>query len=695
VRSGIACDSSGTPLCHDAPIELIEQETAVTSPSSTVDRGARAQLLLAAFLVLFIELVLIRWLGANVLYLAYFSNVVLLGSFLGIGVGFLWASRSTRSLYAAAPAALATLVVATRLLHVRVDIAGGDLIFFGLDTSGPPRWIVLPVVFVAVAVVMVCLGDGVARSFSRLGNLDAYQVDLVGGVLGVVAFAVLSALYTEPVVWGTIIAVGLAVAVRPRQRSAFVVVGVPLVVLVLVLGAESAQHDTTWTPYYKVHTRPIADTGGVVAEVNGIPTWLQFTAVGNPLYETVYERFTAGSPGSVLIVGAGSGNDVAVALAHGATAVDAVEIDAHLLDLGRDHPDRPYDDARVTTHVADGRAFLESSERRWDTILLALPDSLTLLQGQSSVRLESYLFTVQAVEEYREHLAPGGAFAMYNYYREPWLVDRYAATLEDVFRRAPCVSTVAGTSLSVLVVGADPDAYACPPGETFAAADRAPDPATDDHPFPYLRTPSIPGFYVAAIAFILGLSLLAVRAAGGPLRTLWPYLDLLCMGAAFLLLETKSVVQFALLFGTTWFVNAFVFGGVLVSVLLAVALSKRVRVRRSRLLYGALLATIALNWIVPGRALLDLAFVPRLAAAVALAFAPIFLANLVFAERFRDTATATAAFGANLLGAMLGGLAEYLALVVGYRHLLAVVAGLYLAAFALRPRGAGAPHLAR
>ena len=125
------------------------------------------------------------------------------------------------------------------------------------------------------------------------------------------------------------------------------VVVTPLVALVTALGVESAATDTTWTPYYKVHTTPIADSGGVVAEVNGIPTWLQFPAVGNPLYETVYERITADSPGAVLMIGAGSGNDVAVALARGATSVDAVEIDDHLLDVGRTHPDRPYDDPRV------------------------------------------------------------------------------------------------------------------------------------------------------------------------------------------------------------------------------------------------------------------------------------------------------------------------------------------------------------
>ena len=148
-----------------------------------------------------------------------------------------------------------------------------------------------------------------------------------------------------------------------------------------------------------------------------------------------------------------------------------MEIDGHLLDVGRTHPDRPYDDPRVDTHVADGRAFLEATDRRWDTILLALPDSLTLLQGQSSVRLESYLFTAEAVESYREHLADGGTFAMYNYYREPWLVDRYAATLADVFGQAPVREHGAGHD----PVGARRQRRSrrrssCPPGETFDAA---------------------------------------------------------------------------------------------------------------------------------------------------------------------------------------------------------------------------------
>jgi hypothetical protein len=177
-----------------------------------------------------------------------------------------------------------------------------------------------------------------------------------------------------------------------------------------------------------------------------------------------------------------------------------------------------------------------------------------------------------------------------------------------------------------------------------------------------------------------------VRTVGGPLRQMRPFADLFFMGVAFLLLETKNVVQFALLFGTTWFVNALVFMGVLVSVLLAVAISKRVVIQRTGWLYGFLLASVAVNWLVPGSALLELPYVLRLVVAIVLAFLPIFAANLVFASRFRDTVDSTAAFGANLLGAMVGGLLEYTSLVFGYRNLLLLVAALYGAAFLLRPR---------
>src|SRR5262249_14082068 len=157
-------------------------------------------------------------------------------------------------------------------------------------------------------------------------------------------------------------------------------------------------------------------------------------------------------------------------------------------------------------------------------------------------------------------------------------------------------------------------------------------------------------------------------------------------GAAFLLLETKCVVQFALLFGTTWFVNALVFGGVLLSVYLAVEVARHVKLPRPQMLYPVLLATIGLSWLIPQSKLLALSPVPRAAAGIALAFAPIFLANLIFAQRCKESETATMAFAANLLGAIVGGTLEYMALITGYRALLVLVAVLYLCALACTPR---------
>jgi hypothetical protein len=352
--------------------------------------------------------------------------------------------------------------------------------------------------------------------------------------------------------------------------------------------------------------------------------------------------------------------------------------------LGRElNSDRPYQDPRLRIFIDDGRAFLQRTDRRYDLILFALPDSLTLVAGQSSLRLESYLFTLEAMELAREHLKPGGVFSMYNYYREQWLVDRLAGTLARAYGHTPCIDPIAGSggALAVLTIGTDLGTARC--DQTWSPGSRlVPEPAVDDHPFLYLRTPHLPMFYLAALGLMLAVSVAGVRAVGGPFRPMRSYLDLFFLGVAFLLLETKSIVQFALLFGTTWLVNALVFGGILLTVLAAVELSRRVTFERPSRLYGLLLLALAVAWIVPQHALLELALLPRLAGATVLAFAPIFLANLVFAQRFRDVGSSTVAFGANLLGAMVGGLLEYSALVTGYRALLPVVAALYLLAFA-------------
>jgi hypothetical protein len=104
--------------------------------------------------------------------------------------------------------------------------------------------------------------------------------------------------------------------------------------------------------------------------------------------------------------------------------------------------------------------------------------------------------------------------------------------------------------------------------------------------------------------------------------------------------------------------------------------------------FGGILASLALAWGVRPEHLLGLPFAPRLLSATVLAFLPIYLANVAFAKRFADTSDSQEAFSVNLLGAILGGCLEYGALLTGYDNLLVVTAVLYLIAFALLPRNA-------
>lgn len=651
-------------------------------------RAAKVRLVLLSFLMLFAELALIRWTGSNLVYLSYFSNFVLLGSFLGIGAGFLRA-RAKRDMFPWAPVALAVLVLFIYFVPVAIDRTGSDAIFFGsYSVKGLPIWVMLPVLFVAVAVVMAFIAEGVARQFVAFPALEAYRLDILGSIAGIAAFSFLSFAYAPPVVWGVAV-VGLFVWLgwrQPRRRITYVRT-LALVAIVATLGAESLAPQDHWSPYYKIHLRDLPGYG-IDVKVNGIPHQ-QIVSTderreNEPFYFLPYENLASATPPArVLIVGAGTGSDVAIALRQGVAHVDAVEIDPTLQRLGAElHPDRPYASPNVTVIINDGRAFIEQTHHKYDLVLFALPDSLTLVSGQSSLRLESYLFTREAMVAARERLNPGGSFAMYNYYREDWLVDRLANTLAQVYGSPPCAAVFgpAQHHLAVLQASLSADALDCPARWT-PLSDAPPAPATDDRPFLYLRSNAIPGFYLITMALILLGSVVIVRRAAGSLRPMKSYADLFFMGVAFLLLETKNVVQFALLFGTTWFVNALVFGGILLTVLAAVEVARRVRFRRLAPVYAALIVALAVAWLVPTSALIVLSPPLRFIAATALAFAPVFLANLVFAERFRETESAPTAFAANLLGAMVGGLVEYSALMVGYRTLLIVTAAVYGLAF--------------
>jgi Spermidine synthase len=649
------------------------------------------RLVLGSTVMLFLELSLIRWLGSNVVHLSYFSNFVLLGSFLGVGLGFLIA-RKAWSILPATPVLVAVLVLATLAAPVTIDRAGDQIIYFtSLSTTGPPAWLALPLIFVFVAAALAGPAEVVGRCFAELAPLTAYRWDLVGSLIGITSFTLLSFLQAPSVVWGVLVAAAFLVLSPRRHRLLTAVAGLATITLLLV---ESLAPGVSWSPYYKIQTREKIYAGVPLTDisVNGVPHQIMRAAAQRleeePQYGLPYQR-TPGNPlNNVLIIGAGSGSDVAIALSKGAKHVDAVDIDPRIMQLGVEkNPDHPYSDPRVTRYVNDGRAFLESTTNSYDLILFALPDSLALVTGASQIRLESFLFTQEALTAARAHLTEHGAFAMYNYYREDWLIDRLAGTAEAAFGHRPCVD-LPGDFQAVITAALDEADQTCASDYVPRTAVIAP--ASDDRPFLYYQGGPIPAVYLWTLGGILLISLIAVRALGGPLRAMRPYADLFFMGAAFMLLETKNIATFALLFGTTWLVNALVFAGVLLIVLAAVETTRRFRTPPLPVVFAGIVASLAVTFFVEPSWLLTLPIVPRLVVAVLLAFIPIYLANVAFSQRFAASDDSQSAFGLNLLGAMLGGCLEYLGLLTGYRNLLILVAAIYLVAFLVTPRGRSA-----
>jgi spermidine synthase len=667
---------------------------------------------LASFLVLFLEIALIRWMPAYIRLLAYFSNFILLASFLGIGVGCLLAakgnSRGGLRLFPFFPALVAAVIAAVHFFRLEISIPTTGSIYFSSGTAQPvvvvESTMLLPLLFVTVAALFVTLAQRMGREMAVLPPLRGYTINVVGSLAGVVAFGVISWFELPPTVW---FAIGFGAALpliltgepeRSPLRTSFVVLNVALLAGSLILVHVMAR-GAFWSPYYKITVGQEGED--TVVEVNNI-FHQSMAPVEHKEYFYQWPYMVFGDTfENVLILGAGSGTDVAAALRHGARHVDAVEIDPTIIRLGREHhPDRPYLDPRVTVINDDARHFLRTTNKRYDLVVFALIDSLTMQSSFSGVRLESYMFTEESFRAVRDRLTADGVLVVYNYFRERWLVDRLANTAAVAFGTEPRVHVhearaylgvlMAGPRLATLkqdpVVPERVTAYGqshAPSPARIHQRDATIEPATDDWPFLYMRNRHLPRHYGLALALVLVVSAIVVLAAlrGQEGRWSWQFF---LLGAGFMLLETKSIIQFALLWGSTWVVASLAIAAVLTMALVANYIVSRVEIRRGWFVGGVLLALLALNYLIPvGRIGFESRAVESLFYA-GLMFSPIICAGLLFGSAIKESTSLPRDYGTNLLGAMVGGVGEYLSLLTGYSALLLLIAICYVGAVATR-----------
>jgi hypothetical protein len=667
----------------------------------------------ASFVALFQELSLIRWLPGQIRVLAYFPNLILLSAFLGLGLGCLRAGR--RSLLLAWPASLVVLVAAGAAMS-RVAFTGESasehlfLLYYDLPAGSPVvRGLELPIVlsFVLSALSFAPLGQFVAERLNafrlRSNVLSGYCWDILGSLLGVAAFAVVSFTGAFPIVWFAIfLACGMLLYSGPKLRRLAYLVMAGLVLLI-VIRSERAER---YSPYYALAVDEHPETQAFEVLTNGSLHQRAFPIARNDQeampelgsardgYHVPY-RLLARPPRHALVVGAGTGNDVAVLLDEGAERIDAVEIDPAILDLGRRHPNHPYASQKVHAINTDARSFLNHSDERYDLIVFGTLDSMTRLSALSNVRLDNFMYTNDCLRTVRDHLTSDGGLVMYYMVPTRYIDLRLVGMLTQVFGEAPLtVSHYYGVFSRILMIG---PAFAGQDGEQRRA--NAPgllkqvlsqvELPSDDWPYLYLSQRGINRFYLTLMAVFAVIAVLGVALSSEEMRRSLGSQrvdgEMFFFGLGFLLLETRSVTQMNLAWSGTWLTNAVVFGSIL-GVVLVATLSTLVRPVPYHLSMGALAVSLLAAYALPVRFLLGSGTLSKFALSFLFVGAPVFFAALSFASLFRDREHAATAFGWNLLGAVAGGLVEFASMAIGLKALLLVALLAYLLALLVHLR---------
>lgn len=681
------------------------------------------ELFLFSLLSLYFELVVIRWLSSEIRIFAFFKNVPLMACLFGLGVGMaIGASKREISKWFPCGLLMITTIIclAAPLNLVHMTFINPLEYYIGSSYGSSvsdtlinrvmlffPGLMLLAGVFYIIVLTFMCMGQRLGRLFAEFTPLRGYTINVAASLLGILLFSAVSFLGLPPSIW---MLIGCALAapfyLKPLQLSCLVA----SVVVSFVLSASGV----IWSPYYRITidktvlpgdaTHPQAHYGYDINvnydTIEGCynngqdflatlsPAQLKVTA---DYYDTPYEVL-GNNPGKVLILAAGTGNDVAAALRHGATQIDCVEIDPVIADLGKKlHPEKPYSDPRVHVIIDDARAYLRRTREKYDLIVFAYLDSHAALSSMSSIRLDNYVYTKECFEDAKKLLKPDGVISVTFFYMRWWQLARVyhvfeqgtGFTPEGVFSKkgnGPCLlagyrpltQLIKNSGLEEFSVDVVAKRWGFNSAEWSGVI-----PTTDDWPFLFLRDRGWSWSYAIGIFFTLFLGYRLIGACFGKFATNATGLTMFFMGAAFMLLETKSITQMALLLGTTWLVNSAVITGVLIMILLANLVQLKARFANVKLLFLGLFISLVLNAVFPLSALNQLEVVTRTSAGMLLLSLPLFFAAFIFAIVFSRVEDPAKALGMNLLGTLVGGALEYASMAFGVSSLNVIAAILY------------------
>jgi len=682
------------------------------------------RLFLLSVFLLYFEILLIRWISTEIRIFAYFKNLTLIACFFGIGLGCLITLRRHVAVFITFPltAIFCGFIILPEFFGFKLfsnitEFLGqfNEMTTWSWLSAAPSNshffkqlgsLLLLIFMFFFISILFVPGGSLLGRLFNECPNrLTAYSVNIAGSIVGIWCFSIISYLLMPPYVW-FIVALAIGCLLLQAKRDFIVAICSILAIMAIFYLSQKNVNNTTWSSYQKLTfiPRPIVKDGkqldgGFSLYVNGtgyqhaanldreflqknISLWPEAVNMDYISYDLAYRFLPAHK--NILIVGSGTGNDVAAALRHGAQTVDAIEIDPVILGFGRQfHPERPYDDPRVTVHIDDARSFLKKTSKKYDLIVFGHLDSHILTSSFSNIRIDDYVYTVESFKEVKNLLSNNGIMWVVFAVERPFIGLRIFKMLEEAFGYSPIVFINkaidrffgAGGGITFITdkAGKIVDRLKDDPklNETVLSnriyIRGAVDLGTDDWPYLYLERKTIPNLYLIVILAILIPIFLAAKPFFGELRRI--NLFYFFLGAAFLLVEVQSISKMALLFGTTWIVNSIVITGILVMILIANLIALKINIRSLYPLYFALFCSLVLNLLFPFNTLLTLTPLARGIVASSGMCLPILFAGLVFIVTFKREKYPNIALASNLLGAIVGGFFESLSFVFGINSL--------------------------
>ncbi len=669
----------------------------------------RIELFVVSFIVLLQELTLIRYLPGQVRVLAYFPNLILLSAFLGLGVGCLRAGKS--SLLWLWPASLLIIilcgVVGSHIAFTQESVSEHLwLLYYDLPIDAKVfRGIKLPIIvgFLLSGISFIPLGQIVAdrlQEFKKISSsLWGYCWNISGSLFGVIVFSFLGIMRIFPVFWFLgFLSIGfLFFYKKPYLNIVYIVTAISICSIV-----GTTEKAMQYSPYYAISYEEDV-MGGVRVMTNGSLHQIAISLTNKKKissnkaahiregYHLPYQ-YLQKTPQKALVLGAGTGNDVSVMLDEGIEHIDAVEIDPVIIEIGRKHhPDLPYSSVRVNIYNTDARSFLYHTSEKYDLIVFGTLDSMTRLSALSNVRLDNFIYTIECINMAKQRLKPGGGIVMYFMTSTPNIHKKLISILTTSFNQLPLViSKYYNLFNNIYMAGPAFDHYRGDVRKNMVSdfkkqAMKGVHIPTDDWPYLYLESRGISVFYVSLISAIILIALLLIIISSGDMRKSIMTvkgidIQMFLFGFAFLLLETRYVTQMNLAWGATWITSSVVFGAILFVVLVATIIARLLPIPFKISIF-CLLTALAFTFLLPVELLLHQNVFFKLMISILFVGIPIFFAGTCFALLFEKRERADIAFGWNLIGAVIGGLAEFLTMIVGFKALLLLTISIYLLAF--------------